>query len=238
MSAGTIEATKCHPSASSIVRRRACFDHGDDKIKFVWPDVPRTAFKKGGSHQYASAVVWAKERGMHAYATGYADAAKKLFATIDGTRRPPDLLIFPLGLLWRHCFELQLKQIIERGRRIAGNEGTFPKHHKLYELWNTARPLVAPLGPPDAPEIVNVTTIIGELQKIDPTGEGFRYPTLMSGDASLDGIPSVVDLEAFHEAMLAVSHFFDAVVEMMHQHYGELLEQERYHYDHHDDYDE
>lgn len=204
---------------------------GAETPKHVWPDVPRTAFAPATGYTYSSAAGSVVQRqSLTLYAIGYADAAKAVFAATGGPGRANDVLLFPLGLLWRHAFELLLKEIIWRGREIAAQgKGTFPEHHRLDKLWAIAVPLILPLGGDegaDAPEIKNVGAIIGELHAIDETGQAFRYPTLRDGARALDGIPSVLDLEGFQDAMLAVYNFLDTVSTMMREYHGELLHRE------------
>ena len=178
---------------------------------FVWPDVPRTAFQKGGSYVHAAAVGWAlAQPGFHAYATGYKLAAIRLFDSINGDGQIPDLLIFPLGLLWRQSFELHLKEIIRLGHEMRGTDRAPPETHRIERLWNDARPLLADVGPLKSPEITNVGAILAEIERLDATGQGFRYPTLRSGERSLEGVPEIVDVAAFQDAMLAVSTFLES----------------------------
>ncbi|MGH7285632.1 MAG: hypothetical protein ACRELY_29280 [Polyangiaceae bacterium] len=87
-----------------------------------------------------------------------------------------------------------------------------PAHgHKLARLWSVARSHIDPLGDPNSPVVRNAGGIIAEIDRLDPSGQGFRYPILVDGQRSLSGIPNVLNLVAFQEAMVALANFFDGV---------------------------
>jgi len=201
--------------------------------KLVWPDVPRSAFQPSKGPIYACALDWMRHGGtLTAYWLGYADAAKLIFAGVTGNGHANDVLLFPLANAWRHCFELQLKEIIWRGREMKeSGSGSYPTdQHALVPLWDTALPLFLPLGPDEgrkAPEIKNVRALLQEVHDVDEKGQAFRYPTLTTGKQSLEGLPNVLDLEAFQVAMLSVYNFLETLDSMMKQAHSDMLE-----YDH------
>jgi hypothetical protein len=208
----------------------------DGEQKFLWPDVPRTAFQAfqpDGSYDYASSAEFAVKYGsFRGYATGYAEAARAVFRSLGDRRGPtPDLALFPLGFLWRHSFELQFKEIIWRGQELhEEGSGTLQSGHTLHDLWRVATPFIKELGDPDDPIFANVSSVIEELRCFDETAQAFRYPIIRKGRGremeelpALHGIPATVDLKAFHEAMSAVANFLDAAIsEQLERHSYEL----------------
>ena len=88
----------------------------------------------------------------------------------------------------------------------------FPRGHLLLELWREARPHIATLGDPAAPELAIVEDNLREFDRIDHLGDGFRYPLNSSNSLpSLRDPPDNVSLCALHEAMDAVATFFSCV---------------------------
>jgi hypothetical protein len=176
----------------------------------LWPDVPRLGFGAGYERRLDADVEWGQRFGMFGYVEGYRRAAAAVFAA--AADQNPGYSVWPLAFLWRHHLELAMKDIIAAGRQIEGHDGGFPKGHDLLKLWREARPHIERCGPKDSPELRNVEANIVEFQKIDPGGDGFRYP--MKSDLrgrSLPDAPAHVNLATLHEAMEAVASFFSAV---------------------------
>lgn len=149
---------------------------------------------------------------MFGYIEGYRKAATALFDYGVKTRTSPDYLVFPMAFLWRHHIELALKDVIAKGRRLAGQPWGFPAGHSLTKLWNEAHAHIIQCGDPNAPELVNVEANLREFEQVDPGADGFRYPFNRDRDArSLHAAPDHVNLRVLHEAMEALANFFDGV---------------------------
>ena len=84
----------------------------------------------------------------------------------------------PIGFLYRHYLELELKCWIEEL-----NEGTFDeanrllKGHNLKNLWLKLRPLIQPLcvSQEDQKILREAEEVVLTFDKYDPTGQEFRY---------------------------------------------------------------
>jgi hypothetical protein len=135
-----------------------------------------------------------------------------LFESVATNRGNADYLFFPLAFLWRHHIELALKNIIAKGRELEGDACEYPTGHRLSVLWVEAKPHIVKCGDPDAPELGNVEANIEEFERIDPAADGFRYPHSRDRkSASLQDPPASASLLVLHEAMVALSNFFDGV---------------------------
>jgi hypothetical protein len=177
----------------------------------AWPDVPRLAFGEGLACDLNANVAWvqSRTRDMYGYVEGYRRAAIALFEYVDTSRASPDYMLFPLAFAWRHYVEIALKDIIAAGRELAGEEWGFPKGHNLLDLWRVARPYIAELGDPAAPELENVENNLIEFDRIDHFGDGFRYPLNHARTGpSLQNPPASVSLRLLHEALEAIATFF------------------------------
>jgi hypothetical protein len=155
----------------------------------------------GGTHK----------RAMHGYIHGYRKAAVGLLERVRAGCQSPDYHVFPIAFLWRHHLELALKRIIAVGQQLADEPSKMPANHRLIELWESALPYIRALG--DAPDIFeNVRTGLNEIERLDPTAAGFRYPFEKNlTTVALKAPPSHVNLETLDTAMRAISNFLDGV---------------------------
>ena len=195
----------------------------DDTLpKLTWPDVPRIAFGSDPLDGHLNARLgWAlsNPRDMTGYIVGYKDAAEALFQHAKTVGAIPDFLLFPIAFMWRHAIELSLKEIVAIGRVVDGRPWGFPEHHRLGDLWREAKPYVIRAGPPDheGPEVANVEENILELEGIDPSAQGFRYPVARNGDPGLKDAPTLLSLRLLHEAMQAVTNLLEGVSSVQQQ---------------------
>ena len=122
---------------------------------------------------------------MHLFATGYRQAADLLADHVVGAKKHQDTLFWPIVLLYRHYFELQLKGILRRGYMFLDVEKKVPYIHNLANLWNRCIRVISQMT--DKPTSVTkkdlklVGDVINELSSVDPTGETFRYPRSRGG---------------------------------------------------------
>lgn len=186
----------------------------NEREPMAWPDVPRLAFGPGLSGELNANLAWvqSRPRDMYGYVEGYRRAAVALYDYAVTTRASPEYMLFPIAFAWRHFLEIALKDIIAAGRELAGEPWGFPRGHKLLDLWREARPHIATLGDPAAPELTTVENNLREFDRIDHVGDGFRYPLNSAGSLpSLHNPPPNVGLRVLHEAMDAVATFLSAV---------------------------
>ncbi|WP_205648361.1 hypothetical protein [Aeromonas rivipollensis] len=111
------------------------------------------------------------------YIEGYREAADKLVHNVIESGTNQDILVFPISFLYRQYIELQLKHIIRESRVFLEEGATFPEHHRIGDLWNTANSLMARIIKKHDQSIKDyitesdvqaIKTIITEFVKIDP----------------------------------------------------------------------
>ena len=101
------------------------------------------------------------------------------------------MYLSPIILLYRHSFELCLKQIISEGIRyelLESNEKVEEKlgEHSLYPLWNLARIVIERAWPDEDKQVLtNVERVIQQFHNVDSTGQVFRYAKTKHDDATL-----------------------------------------------------
>lgn len=146
---------------------------------------------------------------MGLYIEGYREAADKLVHDVVETGTNQDTLVFPISFLYRQYIELQLKHIIRESRIFLGEGASFPEHHKIHDLWNTANSLMAKIIKDHdqsikdyitKEDIRTIKTIITEFVKVDPESFAFRYPNDKKGNRNLDGI-EYINLRKLHDQM-------------------------------------
>ena len=186
-----------------------------------WPSAA-DSLKEAGS-DWASTVElgWAQgQEGLRADA--FRAAASVLAETIAsrGLNRPEfDLLAYPLLFCWRHSLELQLKEVIGLALQVldeSGGEGE--PHHRLGDLWAQCRELLSRVdernGRGNAKDYDNAGRIILQLDRLDPSGEHFRYAWAkttkrMRPAATLPGVGSLA-IDRMHVALMNASQFLHA----------------------------
>lgn len=146
---------------------------------------------------------------MGLYIEGYREAADKLVHAVVETGTNQDTLVFPISFLYRQYIELQLKHIIRESRIFLGEGASFPEHHRIHDLWNTANLLMAKIIKDHDQSISDyitkkdigaIKTIITEFVKVDPESFAFRYPNDKKGNRNLDGI-EYINLRNLHDQM-------------------------------------
>lgn len=131
------------------------------------------------------------------YIEGYREAADKLVHDVVDSGTNQDILVFPISFLYRHYIELQLKHIIRESRIFLEEGASFPEHHRIDDLWNTANSLMARIITVHDKSINDyitkvdiqaIKTIITEFARVDPESFSFRYPKDKKGARNLVGI--------------------------------------------------
>jgi hypothetical protein len=120
------------------------------------------------------------------YADGYKLAGDILVEHVKNARRNQDILVFPIVFLYRQYIELRVKEIIRDGNQLLRIPESFPKHHKINELWRECRRILEsfwPKGPTD--DLDAVEECIQQFSQKDPSSMAFRYPTDKQGNRSL-----------------------------------------------------
>lgn len=143
------------------------------------------------------------------YIEGYREAADKLVHDVVESGTNQDILVFPISFLYRQYIELQLKHIIRESRIFLEDGVSFPEHHRIGDLWNTANSLMARIIKDHDQSIKDyitkadvqaIKTIITEFVKVDPESFSFRYPKDKKGNNNLGGI-QYINLRKLHDQM-------------------------------------
>src|SRR3990172_1559481 len=114
------------------------------------------------------------------YALGYKLAADNLVETMPSS--PVflrDALAYPILFLYRHYFELRLKELLHESCDFLDMPADIPLKHDLMRLWSTVRPNVESILPSQHFKADNdaIQQRLAELSALDPKSLSFRYPS-------------------------------------------------------------
>lgn len=144
------------------------------------------------------------------YINGYKDAADFLVdhALVEADARK---LGYPILFLYRQHLELALKALIRDCRLFVGWDEAFPKTHRVDELWRICCGLLKDISPGMANnnDVLHTTRLIGDLCRVDPNSEAFRYPEDKNGN--LPVLDTEVVLPNVKEAVGKISLIIECI---------------------------
>lgn len=128
------------------------------------------------------------------YADGYKEAADLLVGQVEA-RAPgayQDSLVYPIIFLYRQYLELSIKGLLQDARSLQDVDEKMPFHHKIDQIWLQCRKLLSEISPGDSEEELNqITRLLKDFAKVDPTSMAFRYPHNKEGAPSLEGLTHI-----------------------------------------------
>lgn len=196
-------------------------DLSDDDKEMPWPKKGDTLFTASEDWWHNACLNYAgTDWGL--YAKGYLQAGDVLVEHIKETHARQDFLVYPIVFLYRQYLELRLKQLIAYGQRILDNPPDFPKTHQLDKLWAICRVTLKKIEQtiPDQ-DLEAIDEAISQFCAVDPTSEGFRYPTNKEGQPSLPDELKYINVRNLAEVMARVGSFFESAT-MMISYYRDL----------------
>lgn len=158
-----------------------------DPADSVWPSKAHSLFAEAMDDRTFSDLTWQRLDGLTGRIMGFRRAAEMLYEQLIGKYdiRDLDTVVYPYAACWRHYLELQLKSVLVQLRFLAKRPATSDRHHRVDLLWKEAYPLLVELSPSDADDINQAGRLVGELAKMDPDGQGFRYAEFAPGGRTL-----------------------------------------------------
>jgi hypothetical protein len=120
----------------------------------------------------------------------------------------------PIALLYRHFLELSMKSVMQDGMRLGliENEDVTEYAHRLHDLWTKTREVIEKLNPgEDLAPVRTVERVITEFQRIDKSGQEFRYAYTKDGSISLRKAPQTICLSNLRAVMEKVHNFFSGL---------------------------
>jgi len=154
-----------------------------------------------------------------AFAKGYSSAANTLAEQLIKKVNFPDYQAYPVVFLYRHSFELNLKNVIYWSARLLAFKGVEDIGERLYNTHNliklaaNAERILLKAFPddPDLHEFVqDVVSTAKEFSDIDPDSYSYRYPISTRGDYSTR-LGQSVNLSSLSDHMDSLLENLDAI---------------------------
>jgi hypothetical protein len=120
----------------------------------------------------------------------------------------------PIGFLYRHYLELELKYwITELGKMDFEEQSKFPTGHSLKELWDKLKPLVQHfcISQGNKQILRDVERVIMIFHQYDPTGQEFRYNRTTKDTPTLRKLPERVDVRSLKSSIDTAHGFFNGL---------------------------
>ncbi len=117
----------------------------------------------------------------------------------------------PIGFLYRHYLELELKYWIKELKEEPLDETrSLLKQHNLRKLWLTLKPLIQTFcGSKEEQDFLReVEEVILTFDKYDSTGQEFRYTRTTKDTDTLRDLPPRIDVKEVKCLIERVSNFF------------------------------
>ncbi len=143
----------------------------------------------------ANSVINVNPEDWYAYAEGYKLGADLLAKHVVDEEWDQDFLVYPAVFLYRHYLELRLKEILVRGRWLAGLPPVSPSSygHNLKSLWRDARETLQLIWPDSESRRhdESIERVVMEFAETDPGSFAFRFPVTRGGGASLPDLKAI-----------------------------------------------
>ena len=170
----------------------------DDK-KLEVPDLSKFENFVIGEKLFSSGDDWrlnakiaANDKDWRKYASAYELAVETLCERILTNPSGIDLLIYPIGFLFRHYIELSLKEIILTGSYLLERDCGEGLGHSLEIRWTAVRKILEEVWPDgDNTDLDGLEACIKEYMEIDPNSQSFRYPADTKGNPTLEKVKTI-----------------------------------------------
>lgn len=164
---------------------------------------PNALFRGGPVTEYNACV---GENGgpydLIDYGKGFFDGAQEIVIAVKDRNGIVDLLVYPICFSFRHGIELYVKALVQTASKFNGSKRTYQKNHSIDEYWKMIVEEFDKLDDRiiDKTEIGIAGDIIADFVQIDPTGQVFRYPEDLKGNAHLTGL-KLINVEVLSDGM-------------------------------------
>ncbi len=146
------------------------------------------------------------------YAKGYKKAADLVVESVR--EYDLDYVVYPVCYLYRHYLELQLKNIINIGRKLLKGGKGFPQDHDIQKLWKECKSLLEEAWPGQEDDYLDpIEQCIEEFVSVDKKAESFRYPRDKQGNLSLRGVSSHINLRNLAQVMSRIASCLDGAAD-------------------------
>lgn len=215
---GTFDKGRSARAAATVNPTPAADSRRTDMLRSImeWPRPGDSLFAFGSDYHNNACVD--PHASLHSYGSNYKDAADSLIEAVAEGREMVDAVIGPIVFLYRHYFELRLKEIVWVGNMYERVDETFPRHHDLSALWREAkRSIRTHYGHRTPGEMDNLDLCVKDFNTHDPDSSAFRYPWDKKGKRTLATLRHI-NVRHLAETMQRASCFLDCISSDMWNH--------------------
>jgi hypothetical protein len=148
----------------------------------------------------------------------YLESANALIEITFSDSSKLDVYVYSAVFLYRHSVELYLKELIWMSNFILSRGKTFPKHHRLMELWqvlkNNATSLLESDFPLNRNEVRYVESTLEEIIKYDPESDVFRYLLNKKMQRPLSNV-NHINVKSLYERFNQIHEYFGRLSSMI-----------------------
>ena len=137
------------------------------------------------------------------YGAGFFRAGQIIVDGAKSRQGPVDILVYPATFSFRHGIELYFKFLFKALIKYNNSGREYKKSHSIDRYWVEIKEEICALPAEefDVSELDDVDAIIRDFVEIDPTGQVFRYPEDLRGNAHLTEL-ALINVEVLGDAML------------------------------------
>jgi hypothetical protein len=178
------------------------------KEEIPWPKKGDKLFRPDIDWEHNACLNYLPDMS-EAYISGYKLAGGILVEYIKQKKYNQDLLVYPIGFLYRQYLELRLKDIIKVGIELYDMNDKVPLHHDIIKLWVLAKVILKKKWPKGySKDLAIIEKHIKKYAKVDPISMSFRYSADKKGNKALKGI-SHINLRNLAEVIDRMSALLD-----------------------------
>lgn len=149
------------------------------------------------------------------YAISYRLAAETIVSRIAHDNSNIDYLVYPLIYLYRHYFELRIKEILFTSQDYLETKIDIPLNHNLLITWEKCKLKIKEIRP----EVTNsqlqeIETILKDFNKYDQTSMSFRYPIDKKSEPTLNSL-NYINIKIFLETINTSIKFLENITKLI-----------------------
>ena len=149
------------------------------------------------------------------YAMSYKLAAETIADRITHDNSNIDYLVYPLIFLYRHYFELRIKEILFTSQDYSDIKIDMPFHHDLLKAWEKCLEKIKEIRPEvRSSQLQNVEMVLRDFNKYDNTSMSFRYPIDKKNNPTLNSL-NYINVKIFLESINLSISFLEDITKLI-----------------------
>lgn len=149
------------------------------------------------------------------YASSYKLAAETIAKEVSNDHSKIDYLICPLVFLYRHYFELRIKEILYSSGEEGSEKLQKLTHHDLIEIWKESKMAIIKIRPDVSHDnLSSVEEILKSFNRYDHRSMEFRYPVDKRSNPTLASL-NAIDVKHFITSLETGIKFLEDITRLI-----------------------